>query len=513
MNRSFPRLRSAAPRASWRTLSTTVITALGVSLATTSCGQAAQASKSTPLVLGFNDFDLARYSGFLNSPIDEVALAQGMDNGRKSGAKEWRITLFWRLIARNATAAPQPASLAADPAWSGYVWDDVDRQIRAIAAVGMQSVVWPIEAPTWAEGVNRPPVSDDYPRGTWKPSAEAYGYFGQALAKRYSGTYPDPARPGQALPKISVFQAWNEPNLSTYLTPQWTKTGGKFKLASPTLYRNLVNAFSKGVKTVLPGATVIAGGTAPFGDLNDGDRRVQPARFYRELLCLTDSRGKVKGKSSCPKFRVDGWAHHTYPIGPPWRTARNADDVVVPDMPKLTRLVNAAAKSKTLSTKAAKNIWMTEMSWESKPDPNGLSPETQATYMSGAFYLLWKAGVRHINWFGSRDMAQGRDWNETFQSGVFYRGATPALDTPKPSFTAFRFPFAAFRDRGAAQLWAKPPGSGPVVVQVETSPGVWKTAATLKPAGNVVTGKLRVNTETNLRAVQGAETSVTWTTF
>ncbi len=490
-----------------------LLAALAVALVLPASQGVAPASAADPLTLGFNDFEVARFSGFLNSPVNEPALAAAMENGRRTGAKEWRITLFWRLVARNATAAPQPATLAADPAWSGYVWDDIDRQVRSIAAVGMQTVVWPIEAPAWAEGAGRPAVSKTAPVGSWKPDPVAYGIFGQALARRYSGTYPDPANPGKALPKVAFFQAWNEPNLSTYLSPQWEKAGGKYRAFSPGHFRKLVNAFSGGVKSVQPKAKVLAGGSAPFGDLEVGDPRIQPVAFYRDLLCVTTKGTKSTGKKSCPKLKVDGWAHHTYPIGPPWRTARNADDAVVPDMPKLTRVVKAAAKAGTLSTKAAANVWMTEMSWESAPDPSGLDLTTHAQYMQGAFYLLWKSGVRHIFWFGSRDMAQGSDWNTSFQSGVFARGADPSQDTPKPAFTAFRFPFAAFRDRGVAQLWAKPAGTGPVVVQVETSPGVWKQAAKLKSAGGgVVTGKLRVGPDVNLRAVQGAEVSIPWKT-
>ncbi len=474
---------------------------------------ACTATAKPALELGFNDFDLAGYSGFRGMPVDENALSTGIKNGGRAGARQWRITLFWRAIAKNATEAPRPANLAADPAWSGYVWDDTDRQIRAIANAGLESVVWPIQAPAWAEGASRPAVGPDAPLGTWKVSPEAYGIFAKALAKRYSGTYPDPANPGKALPRIGVFQAWNEPNLTTYLSPQWEKSRGKLKMFSPGHFRKLVNAFSSGVKSVQPKAKVLAGGTAPFGGLNAGDPRIPPVAFYRELLCVTTKKGKSTGKRGCPKVRVDGWAHHTYPIGPPWRTARNADDAVVPDMPKLTRVVNAAAKTGAISKKAANDVWMTEMSWESKPDPSGLDPVTHAQYMQGAFYLLWKAGVRHVFWFGSRDMAQGKDWNETFQSGVFYRGADPSQDTPKPAFTAFRFPFAAFRDRGVAQLWAKAPTTGTIVVQVETSPGVWKQAAKLKRAsGGVMTGKLRVGPDVTLRAVQGTEISIPWTT-
>lgn len=487
--------------------------ALCLGLATMVLGVTPPNGVASPLAIGLNDDSLARFSGWQSNTVDLDSLNRGYVNGASAGAREWRFMVTWNTVARASATAPSPATAAADPAWSGYVWAEVDRIVRGIAAAGVAPIPWIARAPAWAEGANRPAVSPETPVGTWRPSAPQLEQFAKAIARRYNGTYPDPERPGQTLPKITTFQGWNEPNLYTEITPQWTKTGGKWTIESPGIYRDLINAFSRGIKASQPGATVLSAGTGPFGGLYAGDSRVQPARFYRELLCVKQSRGKLTGSKKCPKLRVDGWAHHTYPIGPPWRTARNADDVVVPDMPKLTRIAGAAAKTKTLSTKAAKNVWMTEMSWESAPDPNGLDLETHARYMEGAFYLLWKAGVRHVFWWNSRDNAKGSDWNATHQSGIFARGATPFQDTPKPAFTAFRFPFTAFRDRGVAQLWSRPPGTGPVIIEAETSPGTWKRVATLKSVGGGIhTAKLRVGVDTTLRAVQGTDTSLTWQT-
>lgn len=476
------------------------------------CNTAA-ASAAPTFTLGFNDENLAAYSGQYGVAVNESALAAGYANGRRAGAQQWRFMVVWSRVARGSAAAPSPATLASDPAWSGYVWDDVDRVVRGITAQGMTPIPWVARAPTWAEGSNRPATSPDAPAGTWRPSAPLLEQFAKAIARRYDGTYPDPVNPGQALPRITTFQAWNEPNLFTEITPQWTKTGSKWKVASVGIYRNLLNAFYRGVKASQPAAVVLSAGTGPFGDLYDGERRLQPARFYRDLLCITTSKGSVRAAKSCPKVRFDGWAHHTYPIGPPTRTARNADDVVVPDMAKLTKIMGAAQRAGRISKNAATNLWMTEMSWESKPDPNGLSLDEHALYMQGAFYVLWKAGVQHVIWWNSRDNDKGLDWNGTHQSGIFTRGADPSRDTPKPAFTAFRFPFAAYRTKGVASLWTKAPGSGAVTVQAQTG-GVWKDVATLKPGrGGVMTGRLRAGPGVTLRAVQGADASLPWRTF
>src|SRR4029079_11695110 len=136
----------------------------------------------------------------------------------------------------------------------------------------MQVLITVFGAPTWAEGKNRPSSA---PLGTWKPDPHALGQFAQALAKRYSGSF-------HGLPRVSLFEVWNEPNLSVNLTPQWV---GK-KPTSPDLYRRLLNAFCLAVQQVAPGDTVIGGPTAPFGDPRAHPRdpklpRMRPLAFLR----------------------------------------------------------------------------------------------------------------------------------------------------------------------------------------------------------------------------------------
>ena len=176
--------------------------------------------------------------------------------------------------------------------------------------------------------------------GTWKPSPQALEDYGAALARRYSGTFPDPARPGQTLPKVKAFQVWNEPNLAKYLNPQWIGA----RAASPKVYRGMLNGFYRGVKSVSSTALVVTAGTAPFGDPQAGGQRVQPARFWRELLCLRLNRGRLRGVACPTPARFDVLAHHPYSVGQPRRKALNADDVSIPDLAKLTRPLRAAER-------------------------------------------------------------------------------------------------------------------------------------------------------------------------
>lgn len=453
------------------------------------------------LELGFSDISVP--TGM--SP-EETATAFG--NARGAGASTWRLKVAWSSVAPNR---PPTRVSAADPSWAGYRWGDLDQRLRAVVAAGLKPLPFVIGAPSWAEGAGRPPASRTVPQGVWRPSPTALGDFAVALAKRYSGRFPDPSDPARALPAVSRWQVWNEPNLSVDLAPQWVRKGGRWTPESPRLYRSLLNAFYTSIKSISPSAVVVTAGTGPYGDLNEGDPRMPPVRFWRELLCV--SSGKVPKAKNCPKVSFDAIAHHPYPIGPPRRTARNPDDAVVPDVRKITRLLPAAARRGTIRPAGAKPLWITEISWDSRPDPDGVSLEQQATYLQGALYVLYQQGADLVSWFNLRDQAPIPSYAATYQSGIFLRGSTPSEDVPKPSYTAFRFPFTAYRTRGVARLWGMAPAGGAVTIQARQGDR-WVTAARLRAAGNrIFTGRLRVGQGVSLRAVWNTDTSLVWRTF
>ena len=433
-----------------------------------------------------------------------------MANARSAGGSVWRIVLRWRTV---APTQPPTRADAADPAWAGYKWESIDRVVKAAAANGLEPLAVLTSAPDWAQGANRPAVSSTFRNGAWKPSPAAFGSFAVALAKRYSGSFPDPVDPGAALPRVRHWEPWNEPNLSIEISPQWKRNSGAWTPASPETYRRLHNAFYDGVKSVDTRNNVIAGATAPYGDLEAGSSRMPPVRFWRELLCIRD--GKVPQARPCGKrVKFDAISHHPYPIGPPRRRARNPDDVVVPDLTKISRLIAPAVRAGTVKpAKVNKPLWITEISWDSRPDPDGVSLAQQATYLQGALYVLYQQGADVVTWFNLRDQAPTPSYAATYQSGIFLRGSTPAEDVAKPSHTAFRFPFTAYRTRGVARLWGMAPAGGTVTIQARQGDR-WVTATRLRAAGNrIFSGRLRVGQGVSLRAVWNSDTSLVWRTF
>ena len=462
-------------------------------------GPTAETAQGLPgLELGFNDPALLADFG----PAD---VAVGLAHARDAGASVWRIQQSWSSVSPNK---PPSLAVAADPNWSGYDWATIDANVREIAAAGMVPLIALQDAPKWAEGPDRPSTSAA-PAGTWRPSTKWFGAFATALATRYSGTFVDLAESPQPLPAVPDWEAWNEPNLAVFLTPQWTSSR---KPASPSIYRALLNAFYHGVKKAAPDDVIAAGTTAPFGD-PPGGQRMRPVLFWRDLLCLTE--GAHPRSTHCHQHvYMDAISHHPYPLGPPTTHAADPGDITVPDLGEITSLIPIAERAGTVLPKGPKPLWVTELSWDTNPpNPNGLSPALQAEYLEGALYVLWKEGASLVTWWNVRDDVPSPGWVNTLASGIYYAGATPSQDVPKPSYTAYTFPFTAYRSKGVAHLWGMAPTAGPVAIQVENGT-TWATVTTLQAGQNrVFSGTLLVGIGTNLRAVSDTTTSLTWTTF
>ena len=294
-------------------------------------------------------------------------------------------------------------------------------------------------------------------------------------------------------------------------TPSGDRRRGRLVPASPGWYRKLLNGFYAGIKAGRRGDVVVTAGTAPFGDHRRGARRMDPAYFVRNLFCLRGRR-RPRPIRRCGPVRFDALAHHPYPIGPPTRTTAAPDDVVVPDIWKLTRPLRVALRSGKVRPRRHKQIWATEISWDTAPpDPDGIPIRRQARYLEGAFYTLWRQGVDVVAWFLMRDDPRGRGYGFTLQSGVYFRGPTVAQDRPKPfSFQAFRFPFTAYRRRGVAQLWGLAPHAGTVTIELRRG-GRWRRAFRVRTrSGRLFFSPRRVPKGSVLRARQGSETSLPW---
>jgi hypothetical protein len=244
---------------------------------------------------------------------------------------------------------------------------------------------------------------------------------------------------------------------------------------------------------------------------------MRPAYFWRRVLCAKDG-APAQPESSCPggPVRFDILAHHPYTYGPPSQNAANPDDVAIADVSRLTQPLNAAVDAGYVYPKAKKKVWVTEVSYDSDPpDPTAPSIANQATWLEGAMYKLWQQGVTGFVWFGLCDRAEGSlGWYYSIQSGLYFRAATIALDSPKPSLTAFKFPFTAYRiNSNAVRLWGiARQESKPVSIERQTG-GSWSQVATVDATDSrQFEASLNIGNGAVLRAVQNGENSLSWTT-
>jgi hypothetical protein len=369
----------------------------------------------------------------------------GLKRIRGSGATLVRAFISWPAVAPNAPAAGTDFS---DPANPAYRWDAFDAKLRALDAAGLEAIVGIGSSPAWARqrGENRRQL----------PEPRRLAEFAQAAARRYDGS----STPG--LPRVRFWQLWNEPNVSFYFQPQ---LGGDGKPVSPLLYRQLLQAFTPGIRRGNPAARVVAGGTSPFGRRSSRVTVVAPLRFLRDVVCVSAGTPRRTCRTRVP---FDIWAHHPYTSRGPTGAAIRADDVSLGDLRGVRRLLTAAQRLGQVQSPQAVELWVTEFSWDSSPpDPAGVPAALHARWAAEALYRAWSSGVSAFIWFALRD--EPAPPASVYQSGLWYRGASFARDRPKPALQAFRFPLVAFPDRGRVFVWGRTPAGRPGTVILERS--------------------------------------------
>ena len=381
-----------------------------------------------------------------------------------------RATVTWAGVAPTRPANPR------NPADPKYNWTSVDAFVRAAKSRGIEPLITTYWAPGWAEGDN---AADRTRRtgqqGAYHPNAAHYGDFMRALATRYSGSFADPASPGRKLPRVRYFQMWNEPNFGQYLLSQT-------QAEIPRYYVRLLNAGYDAVKAVSRSNFVLTAGMGPYGN-NGHATDVDPQVFMREMLCLTGEGGRklrVRRRCDVPKPKFDAWTQHPYTFGGHPRTkGRSIDAAAIGNMADIKRTLDFAVRKRTTGTRGRKPMWVTEFGWFSNP-PGIVSGDgrqlgsplsTQAAYLSETAYRLWKLGFRAMVWYGWHDQ-------RAFPAGLALGENLRAK--PKPSLTAFRFPFYADHSKRRVLVWGIARGRERARVRIERRVGRrWRSAATI----------------------------------
>lgn len=404
----------------------------------------------------------------LSTGIDDSWLAGGSTAalGRAAGARASyiRIRVGWNSIAPEGATAPAGFD-ARNPAEPNYKWASIDAQVRRADRAGFTPYLMLFNAPKWAQA-GKAPASASAGGGAWKPNVAAFGDFAHAAATRYSGSYGD-ATSGGILPRVSIWQAWNEPNLPIFLAP-----------ASPDLYRQLLNAMHRAVKAVQPNATIVTAGLAP---VKSSSPAAFPKEFAERLLCVTPSNGWFEQDTSCPEpARFDVLGLHPYSLrASPTQRARIAGNMFVADVVDLAQTLKAAQNAKSISP-GGKRLWVTEFAWFTTPaNPSvGDPPELAARRTAISLYMFWRAGVSQVTWFSLSDNSES-----IVKGGGLFDSAGQA----KPTFYALRFPFFVRQQGRGLLVWGKAPAGSNKEISIKVlRNGAYRHVATVTAATNGV---------------------------
>ena len=371
----------------------------------------------------------------------------------EAGASVVRIPLRWDLVAASKPAAP------ANPADPAYDWSRYDAMVAAANANHAAVLFTVYGTPAWARDP-AVPADPHWPAFSARPfDPTDFGRFGEVAARRYA-------------PRgVHRWEAWNEPNISLFLRPQYGRSGGKWVPTSPATYSAMLTSFSTRVKAADPTAVVAGAVTAPAGDrcpdcpLDRPPTRVTPGDFIAAL--------------GTPGLRppMDVVSHHPYPLRKPTdSTPAGRTYVDVYNLSVLTRAIDATYLR-------GKKLWLTEFGFATRPVPEypiAFSRAQQAAYIVDA-YRRMKANPRvtlAVYYF----LQDHAGW----ASGILEQSGAK-----KPGAQALALPFAAAvpgpAKRGSSvalvgQVRASA-GAATVLVQRKAS-AKWVTLKTLRTAGD-----------------------------
>jgi hypothetical protein len=381
-----------------------------------------------------------------------------------------KVTVRWNSIAPDYTSSHAPEGFkASNPAsYPAGKWNYLDNVVRTAAHDGIKvgfMVTGP--APVWAEGRGIP-KGHAAKIGNWEPNAADFGAFVKALGARYDGRNT-PAGSSTALPGVSWWSIWNEPNFGPDLAPQAIDSERVDSAAY--MYRALLEHGWGALKATghTPAHnTILFGETAPRGrqgaHFPGKFSGTVPLTFLRSLYCVSQSDRRFTGGTAranhCPSsgsafrsqnpalFSASGFADHPYAQGTPpnlptyacggtfctnRRTHRsNPDYADFPEIPRLQRLLGRLASGYGVHRSVP--IWSTEYGfWTNPPDHSkgSISPNLAAYYMNWAEYLSYRnSSIRSYAQYLLIDP----------RSGVFSSGLELANRSQLATYGAFRMP-------------------------------------------------------------------------
>jgi hypothetical protein len=310
----------------------------------------------------------------------------------QAGAAVIRVDLRWDEV------APTRPGVATDPADPAYRWQRYDQIVAAARANGVKVLFSVYGTPPWARD---PSIAPDvrWPAASIRPADPAdFGRFGEAAARRYGPL------------GVKWWEAWNEPQISTFLRPQYTFAAGRWQPVSPATYSALLSAFYTRVKAVDPAAVIAGAVASPAGEKCPcTDPAKMPERIPPDVFVTALGAAGLRPP-------MDVVSHHPYPVRKPSDTTPPGRSFV--DLYNLTTLIRAIDATYL----RGKRLWLTEYGFSTRAVPQYrlvFSPAAQASAISDAYrrvratprvgLMVYYLFQDHPGWFsGVLDLAGRR---------------------------------------------------------------------------------------------------------
>jgi hypothetical protein len=234
-----------------------------------------------------------------------------------------------------------------------YDWSQYDQLIDAAGRYGMHvqlTIAGP--APAWA--------TRNHVVGVYKPKAGKFGAFARAAALHFRG-------------RVSRYSIWNEPNYVGWLKP--LRRG-------PAIYRGLMSAGYRAIKSVDGRAQVLFGETVPYAVKGHS---TPPLWFLRGATCVDRHWHRHCRRG----LKADGYAHHPYDfVHSPHFRYPGRSNVTIGTLGRLTGALNRLARNGALRTSRGRrlNVYLTEFGYFGS-GKRRISPARRSTYLRQAYRI------------------------------------------------------------------------------------------------------------------------------
>jgi hypothetical protein len=410
--------------------------------------------------------------GLLNNPDGTLAQMRAL------GVEQVRFPARWLSIAPSPNSYRVPKGFdQASPSSKFYNFAQLDTVVRDATKYGITVDLDVVGgAPNWALGPGAKSVpATSQGHNVWEPNARYLGQFVKALALRYSGTY-DPMlkrsvkNDAHALPRVSFWSVWNEPDYGPSLAPQG-RPGQLNVEYAPSMYRTLVGqAWNALAHSGHSKDTFLFGELAPRGRPSWGVfSGMKPLIFMRALYCVDSRyrplRGKAAALRGCPTnaagsrrfrasnpalFNATALADHPYMrwytpnrewSPDPYYHTSTADYSSLGDISQLERSMDRLQR--VYGSHRRLPIYDTEFGYITDPphrhnDYPWVSPSTAAFYLNWAEFIHWRdPRILSYDQYLIRDPLPALKSNDYggFASGLITYGGKQ-----KPTYSAYRLP-------------------------------------------------------------------------